>query len=115
MSTAQHTIVRGENRRLQRTLRQADGTPLEVSALASAQVELIQSGELARTLTLDDPEVYPGAGGTSLVLELTSAITAALKPTQLVERWTLRVNDAAFIAEPNVAIHVLEVSQVVIR
>lgn len=115
-STTRHTIYRGENRRLTRNLKAADGTPLAVASLAGALVQLIQGGEIARTLTLGtDAEVYAGGDGYSLILELTSAITSALKPAALGERWILRVNDAAFVAEPDVAIHVLDLTAVQIR
>ena len=110
------TIIRGENRRLTRNLKNADGSALAVASLASAQVELIQGGAVLHTFILaTDDELTEGDDGNSLVLELTSAVTAALSPALLKERYTLRITDAAYLVEPGQAIQIIELTDIQIR
>lgn len=113
---ANTTIIRGENRRLIRNLKQADGTPLLTAALARAQVELLQGGSVLHTFVLGtDDELTAGEDGSSLVLELTSAITLGLSPSNLTERYNLQITDGAYVAEPGKAIHIIDLKDVMIR
>lgn len=104
MST--ETIIRGENRLLVRSLRLSDGsTPLLVSSLALAKATLLQGRTVRAVYTLGtDDELRAGSATDELVLELTSARSAALAEGPVTVRWELRVADADFEAEPDVFI-----------
>jgi hypothetical protein len=95
-------IIRGENRLLSRSLRLNDGvTPLPVSSLARAAVQLMQAGKVKFTYVAGtNPELRAGAAADELVLELTSAVSLALKPGPVTLRWDLWVADADFLVEP---------------
>jgi hypothetical protein len=109
-------IYRGENRLLTRPLKQSSGLALPVVALSAIKVELIQRGKVRHTFVLGtDGELRAGDDGNSLVLELTSAVTTALEPTNLLERYTLELGDNRFVSEPDKAIHVLELREVLVR
>lgn len=104
MST--ETLIRGENRLLTRQLRLSDGTtPLLVSTLAQAKATLLQGRAVRAVFTLGtDDELRAGAETDELVLELTSAQSAALAEGPVTVRWELRVADTDFEAEPDVFI-----------
>lgn len=110
------TIIRGANVLLSRPLFQADGvTTLSANALTVCTCDLYQAGKVVKTLVRGtDPELRSGGDGVSLVLELTTALTALLKKGPLTEVYKLGVNDAAFTAEPGKSIPKLSISQVVI-
>lgn len=109
-------IRRGENRLLTRNLKQADGNALPVISLSLVRVELLQRGKVKHTYVLGaDEELKAGSDGSSLVLELTSAVTAALEPTTLAERYTLELGDSRYVAEPGKAVHKLELREVVLQ
>lgn len=111
------TVYQGANALLSRPTVQADGsTPLDPTSLVLCQVQLVQAGRVVRTLARDtDPELRNMGGATPGVeLELTSAITAALKKGPLTERWYLAVASAGYTAEPGKSIKAVIVNQLVI-
>lgn len=95
-------LLRGENRLLSRSLRLSDGvTPLLVATLQRASVEVLQAGKVRATYVLGTaPALRAGVATDELVLELTSALTLALKPGPVALRWEFRRVDAAFTVEP---------------
>ena len=95
------TIYRGENRIFARTLKLSDGvTALPVASLTGARVMLIQNGRTAYTFILGtDDEIREGATSSTLEYEMTSTVSAALKPGPLKLRWTLMIADAEFTEE----------------
>lgn len=98
------TLYRGGNRLLARTLRLADGeTALPVASLAGAKAILMQGGTVCSTAILGtDAQIHVGATEDELVLEITSAVTAAMRPgVQLDVVWLLKLPDAAFVVEPD--------------
>jgi hypothetical protein len=111
------TIYKGANKILERPLMQSDGTtPLPVSSILAAQVELMQGGKVKRTLVFGtDEEIRAGDDGESLVLELTSEITAALAAGALTERYKIEIVDTDFEAEPDKAIDKIDVQDVTIK
>jgi hypothetical protein len=96
-------LNRGENRLLKRSLFLADGvTALPVASLSGARVQLVQRGTVKTTAVLGvDAALHQGGNASELVYEITSAVSAALRADDvLVARWTIKLPDAAFVAEP---------------
>lgn len=108
-------VIKGSNLLLNRPLLQSDGeTPIPVSSLAAAQVELIQKGETKRTLVFGtDPELQAGADGNSFDLELTAEITDALARGVVTERWTIEIVDPEYIVDGD-EIRKVDIQEVVI-
>jgi hypothetical protein len=97
-------LYRGENRLFQRDLFLENGTtPLLTASLNAATVELIQNDTVLHTYVRGtDVQLRDDVAETNrLILELTTAVSAGLTPgTPLKARWTLKVADADFEAEP---------------
>ncbi len=110
------TVYRGANELLVRNLFQADGvTALPTASLVVCECELVQAGKVVRTFVRGThPELRASVSGTALELELTSAVTAALKPGPLTERYRLGVAGAAYTAEPAKNLKKVVVDQVVL-
>lgn len=109
------TIIRGENRIINRPLKQADGvTAYPAANFTSVVCELVQRGRVIRIITrgATDLLLRNGADETSLDLELTSAITALLEPGALTERYTCEMVSATFQAEPGKAIFKFEKEEI---
>lgn len=109
------TIVRGQNILLTRNLVQSDGTtPLTYASLYSVTLSLVMDGAEVATYTAaaSPAALRPGTNGTSLVLELTSDITAAFPTGTLEEHYTLSLADSSFVAEPTYSISVVKISDI---
>lgn len=111
------TVYKGENKLLERAVVASDGTtPFPVASLTAAKVELFCYGRLQKTLVLGvDPELRESSDSAStLVLELTTSITAALDGGELRERWTLTRTNAAFSAQPGSQVDKIDVREITI-
>lgn len=114
--TALVTVYQGANALLSRPLFQADGiTPLPAASLVVCECDLLQLGKVVRTLVKGtDSELRASGDGNGIELELTSAITAALKRGQVTERYRLGLADGTYTAEPGKSLKKLLVTQIVI-
>jgi hypothetical protein len=103
MSAPIPILYKGENRLITLPLLLENGiTPLLVSTLTHASVQLYQGATLVGTYTMGtDTELRAGEETDELILELTSELTAALTARQPLEAlFTLKVADNDFEAEP---------------
>ena len=96
-------IARGANYLLNRPLLQADGTTdLQLADCSQIKCDLVQNGKTVASYTLAAGQALrPSDTSTSTaVLELTSAVTAALARGPLTEVWSISVANPAFVTEP---------------
>ncbi|MCX6952911.1 MAG: hypothetical protein NTV51_12215 [Verrucomicrobia bacterium] len=97
-------LYRGENRIYRRLLRLADGvTPLPLANLAPGgiRVQIMQRGQAKASFVLGtDACLRQGATEDELAFEITTVTSALLTAGATVTlRWTIRLPDAAFLAE----------------
>ncbi len=100
---ALHTLYRGENIIVSRTLTLADGvTPLNVASLVTpgTQAQLIQRASIKATAALGfDPVLHVGAAANVLEYEISSTVSVLLRAGDVCSiRWTFKLVDAQFLA-----------------
>lgn len=106
-------VLKGSNVLLSRPTFQADGTVLPPSTFRDCSCELVQKGSVVRTLVMGtDDELRANGDDTGLVLELTSAITDALSRGSLTERYKISIDDSEYVAEPDLDIKQIEITEV---
>lgn len=110
-------IYRGANRLFSFLLTTSDGvTPLAVASLTAVSIDLVQNRVVKDTLVRGtDNELRNGVAANELILELTSALSAALAPGLLTARFHFTVPDEDFDVDVDIFKDILEVDIATIK
>lgn len=105
-------IIRGSAWLISRVLKQSDGTALPSGTITGAKCDLLQNGNVKASLQLGAGPFRFNGDQSALILELTSEQTAQLEPAQLTERYSLTVQDPAYVASAGAPTVMLEKTEV---